>query len=687
MTNEMVVKIPFVGRDELSDVVRGMRSNVRSFGDSSRSVFRNLRKDVLSVKSVMGGILGARVITGGLDILRNQVTSVTDEVIEFDHAVTKAAARHNLDKTTEGFRELSKAARETGAITRFTATDSAKALDSFAMSGISLKESLDLVKPTAKLAMAADLELADSAMIASTALAVFDRKVSDFTDVSDVLAFTANSTKTNLAEMFETIQKGGGAIREAGGDVETFSAIARAMGDYKIVGEKAATSMKTGFLRLTVGGKTADKELKKLNLTIKDQDGNIRDLFTILGDLEKKYAKMTQQERLRSMRKLFGLESLPGMLAVMKTGATTLEKYREEARRSTGYVDQLSEKMGMSYENKIKEIQSAVVETGFKIIEEFGDEIPGALDYAIKTIRNLDTTGIRQWMREALELGKSAVEVIKSSIPYLKTAAILWAGFKVTAGLNAAVGTFNHLRESVYLFNRGINPLRTNLSDVQKGLNRIDGKRIDGLGKSVDMSKIKVLGLIDTIALLAGAGFVGWEIGSRIRENIIDPFIEGAQRLEVLKQGLHDFLNQDLAKVSENVLLANKKEAKEAIKLQQEQETGLGFVMSMTGMGGAGAMGAGFGMAPMPTKQMDERTADRKKITDELERRRFMDDVEKSGYTMKSIMDDVGGQSIDLNNKIQVESVIRFEGNTPEGVTGESNVTAPTIDRRNLGSN
>lgn len=120
------VKIPFSGKDYLSSQIKTMRSNMSKFGTTSHSVFNRMKKDSLSVKKIIGGILGARAVTAGISAVKNQINDLTDEVIKLDSASVAAAARFGFSKQDEEFKKITKEARNVGAVTRYTAGEAAE---------------------------------------------------------------------------------------------------------------------------------------------------------------------------------------------------------------------------------------------------------------------------------------------------------------------------------------------------------------------------------------------------------------------------------------------------------------------------------------------------------------------------------------------------------------------------------
>lgn len=535
---DYAVDIPFIGHDQVSPIIRSMNSSFSSFGRTSNSIFRNMRKDALSVKSIMGGILGASIVNRGIGLAEEGFRNLTEQVIGFDHTMVSAASKFGKEgfgRHTKEFRDVSLAARQATLDTGFVATDAAGAMHDFAQAGISASDAIKLIKPAAILAKAGDVQLAEGAKYASTSLAVFQKKAEDFTKIGDILTWTANASKMSFAELYETMKMGGKAIdvstkdiskKNDFMDVATFSAIARAMGDAGIVGEQAGTHMKTGFIRMISGGKMADAEIKKLGFSATDKNGQLIDLLDLIGILESKYKKMNTGQQVASMRKIFGLEALPGMLTVMSAGSEKLKEFRKEALEAGGYTNRVFAKMSDSYETKLNRIRALLVETGFKVIDQYGDQIPSFLDSIIQKVSQLDASKIGLTIREIKDDIVSVYDTVKSLYPIIKASAVIWAAFKIRGAISTIGDTVRDVNNRRLLYNQGINPFSVSYRSFDK-LNGIPSsgfspamsamaikggltKGLDGLNKSSSDASIGVdkayraLGRLDQLFAVGG---------------------------------------------------------------------------------------------------------------------------------------------------------------------------------------
>ena len=692
---EMPVKFPFVGYDNVTPTLNKVKRGFRGLGDSSKSIFGRMKSDALSVKSVIGGILGARVVTAGIGAVRSELSTVTDQLVDFDSALVKASARYGFDRYSKEFKELGVVARDVGAKTRFTAAEAAQTIDKFAQAGIAQKDAIELSMPSAKLAIAADLGIADAAEIASTSLAVFSHNANQFGRDADVLAFTANKSKTNLAELFEVLKTSGAVGMNK--SITTFSALSRALADFKIVGDKAGTALKGGLVRLMSGGRTADAELKKLRLKTYDVIGGkreSRDVLDVLEELEGKYKKMGSSDVSKSMRKLFGLEYLVGMRKIFETGISKIREYKKEAEGSAGYVDKLSGKMGLSYENKIKEIQSAAVELGFSIVDSFGKDIPKTLDKVINTVRGIDAGKIGNELISIKDTASKLLDIAEKLEPVLKAIFVGWATAKIGNGLSIATGTIADLRGRVGSFRNRINGVQPAIPTIPIGASKSAGKlksEVSRLGNEASFAAPKISKISSALGALPilTAGASGW------MDAISALSADADNRMRVWsKKSENTSLNEvgSWAKISRTTNAGDAWDQIDSInKALKEsgkgQEFGLAQFIDTIGSAITGKQSNLEKLRSQDIVNIGKKELLLKILETRSESGGIGNgNVDKNAEMLKKINEIEEKQF--GSGKLQTEVVIKFEGDVPKGVTSEAKTKkSPSVDTGKLGKN
>jgi len=463
--SNFAVLTKFKGLDQVSKPLDKMASKSRKFGNVTDKSFKKASKSAIKFRTILGGILGANVISSGMMRLQMGAAAVTSEFIEFDQAATNAAAKfpEGIKRGTAEFARLKKAAREVGAATKFTAAEAAGGLDFLAMAGFTAEQAIAAIGPAAELAAAGNMDLARSTDIASDVLSAFNLKVEDgnkltenMTRVNNVLSRTVNSANTDMEMLFETVKFGGPAAAAAGQDLETVAALAGAMGDKMIKSSMAGTTMRTMFTNLAKPAGEASKLIKELGIEVDDGTGNFNDIFDILGDFNEATKDMGEIQRVAAIKTIFGKRAISGVKALLDRGKDSLKDYREEQIRVGKTAKEVAADMNKGLGNRLKALQSAAIEVGFKFIDAFEDKIPGAIESATAAIRNFDVKAVLQGIHKfilflkntkqlAIDLapiilgvvgGLTAYHAIVKAIMIFKFVQMLWAAGAAMGSLN-----------------------------------------------------------------------------------------------------------------------------------------------------------------------------------------------------------------------------------------------------------
>lgn len=451
-----VVKTIFQGRDEQSKRFNRMGRNAKKFGETSSRAFKKASKSATSFGTITKGILSAQVVTKSVSLLTQGLTEATTAFIGFDDSITAASAKFKgLDLSTkEGqktLEELKKSARDTGATTKFSAEEAAGGLDFYATAGFNAAQAMAVLKPTAKLATIANLDLARTSDIASDSIGAFGLMTEDsaqlqknFTRVSDVMAKTMTSTNTNMEDMFESIKKGAPTFTATGQSIETFNTLMGTMANAGVKGAESGTQLRNMMLQLSKPTKEAQEVLSTLGIETKDQSGNFRDVIDILADFETGLEGMGTANKAAALKTVFGTRSVTGLNLLLKAGTKNLRKFRTQLDESGGTTKKMADIMDKSLGNRLKSLQSAALEVGFQFLDSFKVKGVGALEFLTESIRGIN------------------VQPIINGIEFITD----------TAGM--MIDKFNQIGESTGLFDTlkntiiGLNPTFETLQDIVK---------------------------------------------------------------------------------------------------------------------------------------------------------------------------------------------------------------------------
>jgi len=353
------------------------------------------------------------------------VAIATGEYIKFDQAITQAGAKFkDLDTSSNTYKTslkaLGKEARRVASITEFMATDTAGALDKMAMAGLSSELSMSLLSGTTDLATAAGTDLTTAVDIATDSLGAFNLMSNDaaqttanLTRISDVFAKTTTTSNTDLLALFEAAKSGAPAFTAAGQSIESFSAIIGTMANAGIKGSESGTSLRNVMLRLADATPEAQKVLKSLGVTTRDESGNFRDIIDILADFEKGLDGMGTAQRTAALATVFGARSVTGVNVLLQAGTKTLREYRGQLEASAGSAAKMADAMRKSFTNQIEVLKSTLLEKGLQFVERFAERGSELLTKLTLFIRDVDVEPLIKGLETFLSIIVGAIKFLE----------------------------------------------------------------------------------------------------------------------------------------------------------------------------------------------------------------------------------------------------------------------------------
>jgi TP901 family phage tail tape measure protein len=367
MAGRFSVEAVFKAVDRVSAPVSRMQNNVSKM---TRSMEAGLRGVNNSMNTLGDGIKkGALYATASLGTISVAMADIINTGAEFEQTLTNAAAKFpgEIKKGTPAFKMLEDAARKTGAATEFSASQAAEALNFLAMAGFNAKSATAALPGVVDLATAAQIDLATATDIASDSLGAFNLMSKDSAQLStnlarvnDVLAKTATSANTTVALMFETIKEAGPVATSAGASIETFAALTGELANAGLKGGRAGTVLKNMFVRLQAPTGGAAKTIKALGLQLTNQDGSMRDIIDVIGQLNKATAKMTSSQKAAALQSIFGMEAISGVNVLMAAGTDKLDAYRKQLEAAKGSSKTMAAMMRDTFSGSIKSLNSAI---------------------------------------------------------------------------------------------------------------------------------------------------------------------------------------------------------------------------------------------------------------------------------------------------------------------------------------
>jgi TP901 family phage tail tape measure protein len=235
------------------------------------------------------------------------------------------------------FDELSGLAKDLGRTTKFSASEAADGMGYLAMAGFDVEDIMKAMPGVLQLAAAGNMDLAQTADIASNVLTGYGMEASEITRVNDVMAATFTSANTDMAQLGEAMKYVAPVANSAGLKFEEVSAAIGMMGNAGIQGSMAGTSLRGAITRLLEPTGAAADTLNRLGIETTDSAGNMVPLVDIVRQLEESGATTAD------MMTIFGQRAGPAMAALVEQGADELLEFTEALEDSGGTAQRVAD--------------------------------------------------------------------------------------------------------------------------------------------------------------------------------------------------------------------------------------------------------------------------------------------------------------------------------------------------------
>ncbi len=317
--------------------------------------------------------IGAKAIAAGITVATGAVTALSAYAIgagsNFEAAMSKVAATSGA--TAEGMELLTAKAKDMGATTKFSATESAEALNYMAMAGWKTQQSIEGLPGIMNLAAASGENLGSVSDIVTDAITAFGLKASDSAHFADVLAAAASSANTDVSMMGSTFKYAAPLAGALGYSIEDTAVATGLMANAGIKAETAGTTLRTMFSNMTGDVQLTGQELGNYTLKMQEVDGTMVPLSQTMGSLREAFSKMTEAEKLSNAESLVGKEAMSGLLAIVNASEADYNKLTAAIGNADGAAEDMAKTVNDNLKGDLTILGSTAESVGIKVYEKF----------------------------------------------------------------------------------------------------------------------------------------------------------------------------------------------------------------------------------------------------------------------------------------------------------------------------
>ena len=273
----------------------------------------------------------------------------------------------------EAFKKLSEAAKEAGASTRFSASESADALNYLALAGYDAEQAIDALPGVLTLAAAGGMDLAKASDLVTDSMAALGLEISDMDSYMDMMARTSQKSNTDVQQLGEGILVAGATMKNAGQELDTLNVMLGVLANRGIKGAEGGTKLRNIIMSLTSPTSAAAKELESLGISVTDSSGNIREMNEIFEDLNDKLGGLSESDKMNALSNIFNKQDLAGVNALLSGTGDEMNNLYNELANAEGAALQMSETMESGLAGSVRSLKSAYEGLQITIGEQFSD--------------------------------------------------------------------------------------------------------------------------------------------------------------------------------------------------------------------------------------------------------------------------------------------------------------------------
>ena len=410
--------------------------------------------------SLSSGLLSALTgigskIAGVMKTAISEVTGFVSDSVKtgmgFDTAMSQVAA--TMGTTVDEIKDLREFAKEMGATTQYSATESAEALNYMALAGYDVKTSMEMLPNVMSLAAAGAMDLARSSDMITDTQTALGLSIADTNKLVDQMAKTASKTNTSVEQLGDAMLTIGGTAKNLKGGTAELNQVLGIMADNGIKGTEAGTHLRNIMLSMTPSSEAAAKAFEQLGLEAYDSQGNLRSMSEIFGDLSKALDGMTDEERTSILQSMFNKTDLSTVNALLDTNAERWTQVAAEIDKCDGAASAMADTQLDNLQGSLTILKSAFEGLQIAISDEVTPKLKEFVDFGAEGLSRLTKAfqggGIEGMADEFGKLLEELAAKVSDILPTILNAFTKIAGGAVTAFTKALPSIVNAVRQAI----------------------------------------------------------------------------------------------------------------------------------------------------------------------------------------------------------------------------------------------
>lgn len=376
-------------KDRITPTVKQAITYVKSLTGKTWKVTLKAVDLVTSPVRRVFGLLKSPLVAAGVTISAGAgIADTVQTYADFEAAMSEVKAISGA--TSQEFEQLTEKANQMGAVTKFTASESAEAFKYMAQAGWDAKEMMDGIEGLMSLAAASGEDLGTASDIVTDALTAFGMSAKESGRFADVMAMAANATNTDVAKMGDTFKYVAPVAGALGYSIEDTAVAIGLMANNGIKASQAGTSLRSLLTNLTHPVGQAEDAINDLGISITNADGSVKPLSQTLQELRSKFGALSEAERAQYAAMLAGQEGMSGLLAIVNASDQDFADLTEQINNSSGAAQEMADIMMDNLAGKFELFTGALDSMKMSLGERFKPYLMDALEWLTDKVPDVE---------------------------------------------------------------------------------------------------------------------------------------------------------------------------------------------------------------------------------------------------------------------------------------------------------
>lgn len=393
----------------------GIEKDLSKMGKLAKTGLKTVATAVSAVSTALGGAAAAAVKVG----------------VSFESEMSKVSAISGA--TGDELQKLTDKAKEMGAKTKFSASESAQAMEYMAMAGWKTQDMLSGIEGIMDLAAASGEDLATTSDIVTDALTAFGLTAQDSAHFANVLAAASSNANTNVGMMGETFKYVAPVAGALGFSAEDCATAIGLMANSGIKASQAGTALRSIFTRMAKPTNEVQGAMDALGISLTKSDGSMKSLNEIMVDLRKGFSGLTQDQKAQMAAALGGQEAMSGLLAIVNASQGDFDKLASAIKNADGTAANMSETMQDNLEGAVTILKSSLEGLGIEIYESLDTPLKNTAVQATQAVSDMTDAfkngGLKAAVKEAgnifadfaVDAASHAPEMVDTAVDFIES--------------------------------------------------------------------------------------------------------------------------------------------------------------------------------------------------------------------------------------------------------------------------